>query len=149
MSTRCQLVVETNERIKIYKHSDGYPSGVLPVLKKFLPAFKEGRGFDAEYLTAHLSSALIQDTFRGRRAFYRKMKKAHPKDPVWANRKIFQDFTGHGLDTQWHGDVEYVYRVKSDFSVEVYDTPSDMSDLSKAKLVKTYTLEELITTKKF
>ena len=145
MSTRAQLVVETNEGIKIYKHCDGYPSGVLPILKKLLPKFKAARGFDAEYLTAHLSAVLIQNSITSARAFYRRMKKKFPTDPTWANLKVTQEYLGHGLDTKWHGDIEFAYRIKPDFSVEVWNT----HHFSKSSPLKTWTLEELGKTRKF
>ncbi|VVB53345.1 Uncharacterised protein [uncultured archaeon] len=149
MSTRCQLVVEENEEAKVYKHCDGYPSGVLPTLKKLLPAFEDGRGWDPAYLTAHLSATLIQDDVTDRKAFNRKMKKSYPNDPAYANRKFKQDFLSHGIDTQWHGDIEFAYRITKDFGVEVYSTPWGMKDLSQAKLVRRWTLDELVKARKF
>jgi len=126
MSTRTQLVVKTNEKVKIYKHCDGYPSGVLPLLQEFLPLFKQERGWDPVYLTAHLSAALIEDS-----------------GPTLESRC----FTGHGLDTQWHGDIEYAYRIIPDFGVEVYTSGWAIGRggwLKGAKPVKVYTFDELV-----
>jgi hypothetical protein len=151
MSTRCQLVVQGNEKVKIYKHSDGYPSGVLPILKEFLPAFKKGRGFDAEYLTAHLSAALIFAD-QVSRVKYNLECIAKGEKPLF--NEDYVGFLGHGLDGDWHGDIEFVYNITPEFSVEVYKIAnvSTAKNLFKTKgcvLLHKYTLEELITTKKF
>lgn len=44
MSTRAQIVVEGIEEVKFYKHSDGYPEGVLPVLEPFVQGFLQKEG---------------------------------------------------------------------------------------------------------
>lgn len=44
MSTRCQVVVKDSyKEMWFYRHSDGYPEGTLPALKKFMLWVKEGR----------------------------------------------------------------------------------------------------------
>ena len=45
MSTRCQVVIEDGRQDKLwfYRHSDGYPEGVLPTLEKFMTWVKEGK----------------------------------------------------------------------------------------------------------
>jgi hypothetical protein len=98
MSTRTQIIVAGNEEIKIYKHCDGYPSGVCPTLAKLLPKFKTARGWDPQNLTAHISAAFIAED---------------------------DGFYGHGLDCEWHGDIEYAYRVEPDFSVTICERQWD------------------------
>jgi hypothetical protein len=45
MSTRAQIVVRDafNTELWFYRHSDGYPSGVMPLLETFLGWVKEGK----------------------------------------------------------------------------------------------------------
>jgi len=44
MSTRCQIIVKDEESEQwFYRHSDGYPDGVMPVLEIFLKWAKEGK----------------------------------------------------------------------------------------------------------
>jgi hypothetical protein len=146
MSTRTQLVVKTNEKVKIYKHCDGYPSYVIPFLQEFLPRFKAGRGWDSECLTAHLSSALIQYDRDLQKAFYKRMKAENPSK-AWDNYDNEFGFLGHGLDTTWHGDIEYAYRIMPDFGVEVYTSGWAIGKggwLKGAKPVKVYTFDELV-----
>ena len=151
MSTRCQLVVQGNEKVKIYQHSDGYPSGILPVLKEFLPKFKAGRGFDAKYLTAHLSAALIFAD-QVSRVKYNLECIAKGEKPLF--NEDYVGFLGHGLDGDWHVDIEYAYNITPDFGVEVYRVVR----VSKAKnffqskgctLLHEYTLDELTKAETF
>ncbi len=44
MSTRCQIIVkDEHSEVWFYRHSDGYPEGTLPTLKKFLGWVEEKR----------------------------------------------------------------------------------------------------------
>lgn len=47
MSTRCNIVVKDSkgfrEHLIFYRHCDGYPEGVLPLLTKFMTWVKEGK----------------------------------------------------------------------------------------------------------
>ena len=105
MSTRCQIAtVDRDGRlypVKIYKHCDGYPEGVLPVLEPFAAEFHARRGFDPEYLIAQcLGRFAASDSTYG------------PGAP--------DRFTGWGLSTFWHPDIEYFYLVRGP-EVEIYD----------------------------
>ena len=69
MSTRCQITIlktsagfQETGGIFIYKHSDGYPSGVLPILMPLAKLFTQKRPNDAPYLLAQIVRAFaIQD----------------------------------------------------------------------------------------
>lgn len=91
MSTRAQIVIMEDDNtvypVKIYKHYDGYPEGVIPILAPFTLEFAQGRGADPEYFIA-------QCLGRFARADY---------GPGGAN------YTGWGLCTEYHGDIEYLY----------------------------------------
>lgn len=117
MSTRCQIAFEGSD-VKVYKHSDGYPEGVLPLLKKVLPDFAKERGWDPSYLAAHTVAKFIDASRRKLRAFYLRKHKENPnvfKKDGWKSSR----FLGYGLDTDYHGDLDYIYTVRADFSVEV------------------------------
>lgn len=45
MSTRANIVVtdESKDEIWFYKHSDGYPEGIMPLLEEFLGYVKDGK----------------------------------------------------------------------------------------------------------
>ncbi len=61
MSTRCQIIVKGNDEVKIYKHCDGYPEGILPVLTDLLQQFIYERGDDPEYCVAQIIMAFARD----------------------------------------------------------------------------------------
>jgi hypothetical protein len=99
MSTRCQIAVTGDDgRIypcKIYKHCDGYPAGVLPILEPFAERFARQRGHDPEYLVAQII-----------RHFAREQEG--------------EEFTGWGVDLGWHGDLSYLYVVDKQGRVTCY-----------------------------
>lgn len=110
MSTRCQIQVEGNP-VLFYKHSDGYPSGVLDVLLPLVADFFKLRGFDKEYLVAHICHAFIAAEWKNMAED--KFYKDNPN--IVARSK----YLGFGLDTEIHGDIEFLYTVKADGSVVV------------------------------
>ena len=65
MATRAQIKIEGITFVKVYKHWDGYPSGMLPWLEKFNQDFVENRGDDPEYKFAQLlrNSVRVEDEF--------------------------------------------------------------------------------------
>src|SRR3990167_642884 len=106
MSTRCQIEFRhstkyTNrkkpqiERRTLYRHSDGYPEGVIPDLKAFLK-WNTGRNDDIEYQAANF-------IYWSKKGFeqYDKDNKAH------------NVLIGFGIceNDGFHGDIEYFYEV--------------------------------------
>jgi hypothetical protein len=94
--------------ILLYRHSDGYPTGVLPDIVPFLHWFEAKRGLaDSEYAAARLLqhlcnrydqySAPVSDS-RG------TLPKATP----------FTGTLGYGIcpDNRLHGDIAYLYAVR-------------------------------------
>lgn len=44
MSTRASIIVkDSHTKLFFYRHSDGYPEGIMPTLEKFLQYVKDGR----------------------------------------------------------------------------------------------------------
>jgi hypothetical protein len=112
MSTRCQIQIEGNKAI-LYVHSDGYPSGILPLLLPFVEKFQKGRGDDPEYLAARLIQHLANESDKGMEEFHAKMSaRGMGKDLGFR-------FIGFGVDADIHGDIEYLYVVKKGGTVEV------------------------------
>lgn len=54
MSTRSTIKIEGVNFAKVYKHSDGYPEGMLGWLEAFNTSFNTNRGDDPEYKFAQL-----------------------------------------------------------------------------------------------
>lgn len=121
MSTRTQIMVRENEKCKIYKHSDGYPEGVLDVLLPTVTMFQEHRGWDSEYLTARILMAFAVDEHER----YKEYQAEYEKDPEgpYSFVKYFggqMKVTGFGLDPDWHGDIEFAYVIEPDFTINVH-----------------------------
>ena len=135
MSTRCQIgfyeqgVTNLKKHSTLlYKHSDGYPDGVLPIIVPFLKRFNKERGLnDIEYAGAWLVHHLIEGHIRVMKACYRRMGKGAGK--VYLDKSLDKsklngkDFLGHGIcgDHSFHSDIAYYYAIYSD-RVEVYET---------------------------
>lgn len=99
MSTRCQIgFYEQEEGVAlkdfealIYRHMDGYPESVLPMIVPILKDFKKNRGLgDVEYASA------------------------------WLVAKLKDDYLNIGICKAFHADIEYFYAVYPDKLV-VYD----------------------------
>ena len=101
MSTRAQICIKRDTEgfketggIYIYKHSDGYPEGVLPTLEPMVKDFITNRGNDATYLLCQI---------------VREFAVTHPRRSP--EKYYGQPYTGWGLDTVEHGDIEFLYEV--------------------------------------
>lgn len=105
MSTRSQIAFFRDENVGdlqkfdalIYRHSDGYPDGVLPELMAFLRWFDRKRGVsDTEYVAArtlqHLTN--LYDSATGK-----------------TGADDFTGVLGYGISKAYHGDIEWLYVV--------------------------------------
>lgn len=119
MSTRSQICIKRDTTgfsetggIYIYKHSGGYPEGVMPVLKDIVSRFHAKRGNDASYLLCQIVRAFAAiDRDLAIQAVVEKNQFDIPKD---GDRFSYgMDYVGWGLDTVEHGDIEYLYEVDS------------------------------------
>jgi len=134
MSTRCQIgIYESKEKklkdfeVLLYKHGDGYPEGVLPDIIPFLKWWKDQRGIDdSEYAGARLLQWLC-----------------NVHDGCFITENVMRkntDYTGIygcGICKDFHGDIEYFYKVYPN-KVEIYEVPfMEEFDISKFKLIKT------------
>lgn len=101
MSTRAQICIKRGTEgsartggIYIYKHCDGYPEGVMPILKPFVKAFVQDRGNDPEYLLCQIV----------RRFAIEDIEKE-------CEHGFYPCYTGWGLDTVKHDDIQFLYEV--------------------------------------
>lgn len=102
MSTRCQLAIYKNSTdpvekpangVFLYRHSDGYPDGVVPDILEFLRSFEASRGIsDSAYASARLMAYMV---------------KIYDEGGV----EKFGGTLGHGIDIWIHSDIEYFYHI--------------------------------------
>lgn len=112
MSTRCQIGFYTEEGQELsrfdallYKHCDGYPSHVIPLILPFLQRFHTERGlYDTEYASAWLMHHLIADHIEHSLRFQAQYHmEREPFDG--------KNFLGHGISQFFHGDIEFFYAI--------------------------------------
>ena len=127
MSTRCQIgVYESDDDVKanmdvrartggvlLYRHSDGYPGsiekdeiGVVPDILPFIKAFHKVRGHDVAYLRACLM-AYLKQFHCGDKVVDNEYLKSHAVEV----NGIVIDALSHGIDNQFHLDIEYYYAI--------------------------------------
>jgi len=161
MSTRCQIDFISKwkddkdkiheERNRVYRHSDGYPEGVLPDLKEFLK-WNEGRNSDIEYMTANF---IFWNKRKHEDEYFNKDLDGKDKDKnlKWdsiqsTNTSILHIGFGVCDVNSFHGDIEYFYEIITDengkVSINVYKVPSwDSKSKDDFKLMFTCTLAQL------
>lgn len=102
MSTRCNIHFNGwgETQANVYRHSDGYPDGVLPDLQKFFEAVEAQCGHDTRFDDPEYLAA---------------------KYVVWQSQQKYYApegkplaFTGVSPCLQDHGDIEFVYTVDCD-----------------------------------
>lgn len=127
MSTRCHVLVEGSSAL-IYRHSDGYPfgrNGVLSVLVPLVKDFMSNRGYDPEYLSAHILTELVMDFRYCRERFYARMKRAGhgESNDSYRNTSRYLSFGVEAFSprkkNQFHSDIEYLYYVHKDGDITI------------------------------
>ena len=127
MSTRCQIEFSSiyknekkekrTESILVYRHSDGYPEGVIPDIKKFLK-WNGGRINDIEYTAANF----IYWSKRNFEEKYYYEEWGGGKNKKWSDAQDFNSILliGFGIceKENFHGDIEYFYNVITDINIK-------------------------------
>lgn len=144
MSTRSQIgiydgndqPVEKYEAL-LYRHSDGYPSGVLPDIMPFLSWWSKGRGInDTEYVSARLLQYLANKFDQNSIGFHEQMKGKFPphaqQEQEIKDTKEFTGIYGHGICNKFHWDIEYFYAIAPE-GVTVYEC-GDMEKMEMKKI---------------
>jgi hypothetical protein len=126
MSTRAQIKVRGSE-IMIYKHSDGYPSEVIPTLQKVMKQFLIERGNEPDYALAQIMRAFAR---RDEKRRVERLKKDDNFSQYYKEHRM----TGWGLDTIRHGDIEFLYIVDLEVGVIVINAGFG-NDMEEEKII--------------
>ena len=128
MSTRCQIefmnistrkvekgpekgkLVKEVERRTVYRHSDGYPEGVIPDLKEFLK-WNKGRNDDIECQAANF---IYWSKERQKKQIERHIVSVNYADFPRAKRQWLLSGFGICNNDKFHSDIFYYYEVISD-----------------------------------
>ena len=151
MSTRSQIAFyEEGEKdlekhkALIYRHSDGYPEGVIPDILPFLQWWLKRQGLnDIEYASARLLQYLCNLHDKHTVEFGKQYSRLGKE--VEDIEKGFTGIYGHGICKDFHSDIEYLYAIYSD-KVVVYETafnfdePISIND--RTKKIKTIKIKD-------
>ena len=128
MSTRANVLIkDDNSKLWFYRHSDGYPDGALPTLKKFMEWVKEGKirnnpSQSAGWLImigAEEYNYIMKYDFKNPKNT-KETKKPTITEPIENEWKVGAYEPTNGR----HGDIEYLYVLDlNKMTIDVYDTP--------------------------
>jgi hypothetical protein len=167
MSTRCHIrfdrlrsweeqetgeeKTETN-RVQVYKHSDGYPSNVVPMIRRFHDKARRRKG-DVEYYSAAFVYYMKRLQERRVRESSHYDAARLPDEAVDSSGggdgfepPLRDVLRGHGIcpEPHLHGDAEHYYVV--DLNTTIVRHYNDLSELqggdSKVKLVDRMAMAE-------
>jgi hypothetical protein len=126
MSTRCQIGMYEYDNNKlsewdalIYKHSDGYPEGIIPLIIPILADFEKNRGLDdIEYASSWLVYGL------------KKEQVENGSNP----------YLQIGICKDFHDDIAYYYAVRCESKIiDVYDVGNPY-DFMTWTLIESYNI---------
>jgi hypothetical protein len=104
MSTRAQVIItDGNQELWFYRHSDGYPEGTLPTLKRFMSWVRDGKIRDNVEQAAGWLIALGMQEYSG--------YKGDPFDPERGSSIMGWKVGAYEpcACRDLHGDVAYLY----------------------------------------
>lgn len=146
MSTRAQIGFygEIEQPLRnwdalVYKHSDGYPDGVLPDLTVFARDFNTHRGLsDSEYASAWYLMFLFKQHLKMVEEWSRdhSMREAARPSVAFPELKDFGLYLGYGVSKALHGDIEFFYAVYPN-RIEVYEISYDSAAFGEASTFRT------------
>jgi hypothetical protein len=123
----------------IYKHSDGYPEGVVPVLRAFLPKFMKYRGWDSSYMLARLLGAFLEQE-KVDRAEFDARREERGFMAVSEENRAESNCLGYGIEpTVNHFDIEWLYVITERRVLEVRQVREDFGqslDVKDTKVTK-------------
>ena len=116
MSTRANIIIKDGgDQLIFYRHSDGYPEGALPTLKKFMSWVKDGRIRDNIQQAAGwlilIGAEECGSVYEGG-GNYRQKKTLTEPDP----NDEFSGWRSGSYEPSFgiHGDIEYLYTLDLD-----------------------------------
>lgn len=152
MSTRCNIIIkDEQDQLIFYRHSDGYPEGTLPTLKKFMSWVQDKK---IRNNVGQAAGWLILIGAKEYESVYVGAGKHEPK-PTLTEPSTTDKFTGwqcgaYEPTTGIHGDIEYLYTldvVKLTITVQEvigegkYKTIETIKDFSETPKTEPETLE--------
>lgn len=127
MSTRANIILTDNqgEKLYFYRHSDGYPEGTLPTLKKFIKWMKEGKIRNNLSQAAGWLIIIGAEEYKHCQVDYDERKKAgwrnsdmlaygHFGDNIPAEPLEDWKVGAYEPTTEIHGDIEWLYTINLD-----------------------------------
>lgn len=136
MSTRMNIIVKDqytrvnqwNKPLWFYRHSDGYPDGALPILRRFMQLIKEGKirnnTEQASGWLILLGSKEYDKEYKNGK--YLKKQKPYPFEPTSCDSGMAWKVGAIEPSCGRHGDIEYLYVLDlHKLTITIYETAFD------------------------
>jgi hypothetical protein len=156
MSTRCNIIIKdgSGRELIFYRHSDGYPEGALPTLKRFMSWVKDGRIRDNVQQAAGWLILVGAEEYG---SVYVGGGKEVPKKSLTIPDPN-NEFSGWNCGSYEpsfgiHGDIEYLYTldldektilVQSVLDDDKYETIKTITDFSETPEIITTITEPVL-----
>jgi len=128
MSTRANIILtdNTGDKLYFYRHSDGYPEGTLPTLKKFIKWIKEGKIRNNISQAAGWLIIIGAAEYRDNQIKYEERRKVdYDKRDALCDKKFGRGMMPCEPLEKWkvgayepttciHGDIEWLYTINLD-----------------------------------
>lgn len=134
MSTRANVIIKDNYgKLYFYRHSDGYPEGIMPSLEKFLALVKDGKIRDNVSQSAGWLIMVGAEEYKKYQLGDYADEWTECKEQMWADRvpsvPSSDGFSGWKVGafeptTGLHGDIAYLYVIDLEEKV-IKEIPKD------------------------
>jgi len=134
MSTRCNIIIGSDDwKLYIYRHSDGYPSSIIPDLREFIEWVRKQTSNTVRFGSpSQFAGWLIVWGYIEHNKWKKELKKTYP-DSTMMDFKVGSYEPTDSL----HGDIEWVYKIDDTGTIFYSEAPSGLWDADEVGISPT------------
>jgi hypothetical protein len=144
MSTRANIIIkDKHSQLIFYRHSDGYPSGTLPTLKKFMKWVAQGRIRDNADQASGWLILIGAKEYDTEYIDHNHVQKTNLFEPSKKDESMGWKCGAYEPTTGIHIDIEYLYTLDlTTKTMLVQEVEWDSDDKQTLKTIKTIVFDE-------